>query len=413
MDSHWDPLVAAAAGYMLTAVARLHQLFPVLGLIRPATVTGFFAVALYASNLGGVRHPRLLVVPATRRLLWLLGWMALAVPGALVPGASFDLLFDNFIKTVLMCFVIAGSVRTVRDVERLAMVYLAGATIYAAVVIFRFDLGSGEAWRLGRLYYYDANDLATFAVTAMPLGLYVVHSGRTTVARILGAAALTVLTLAFVRTGSRGGFVALIVVAAYVMWRSRSIAIRWRFAAAALVALVVAGSASDQYWKQMSTIASDADYNRIDESGRMQIWERGLGYMLENPVFGVGAGNFQAAEGLLSPFADRQQMGVGVRWNAAHNSFIQVGAELGIPGLLFFVGVIAGAFRALRTERQWPASDSVVGQPALTQALSGSLIGFVAGAFFLSLAYSEMFYTLVALAVGLQKTITWERWSRG
>jgi hypothetical protein len=90
-----------------------------------------------------------------------------------------------------------------------------------------------------------------------------------------------------------------------------------------------------------------------------------------------------------------------------------VGAELGIPGLLFFVGVIAGAFRALRTERQWPASDSVVGQPALTQALSGSLIGFVAGAFFLSLAYSEMFYTLVALAVGLQKTITWERWSRG
>jgi hypothetical protein len=32
-----------------------------------------------------------------------------------------------------------------------------------------------------------------------------------------------------------------------------------------------------------------------------------------------------------------------------------------------------------------------------------SLIGFVVGGFFLSLAYSEMLYVLVALAVGLHK----------
>ena len=35
--------------------------------------------------------------------------------------------------------------------------------------------------------------------------------------------------------------------------------------------------------------------------------------------------------------------------------------------------------------------------------LTASLIGFVVGAFFLSLAYTEMLYTLIALAVGLQK----------
>jgi hypothetical protein len=32
-----------------------------------------------------------------------------------------------------------------------------------------------------------------------------------------------------------------------------------------------------------------------------------------------------------------------------------------------------------------------------------SLIGFVVGAFFLSLGYSEMLYTLIAMAVGLRK----------
>ena len=48
-----------------------------------------------------------------------------------------------------------------------------------------------------------------------------------------------------------------------------------------------------------------------------------------------------------SPFAERQQLGRGVKWNAAHNS-CQVGAELGIPGLLMFVGNDAAAFVALR-----------------------------------------------------------------
>jgi O-antigen ligase len=113
--------------------------------------------------------------------------------------------------------------------------------------------------------------------------------------------------------------------------------------------------------------------------------------MLDNPILGVGPGNFATAEGTLSPLAERQMWGIGVRWNAPHNSFVQVAAELGIPGLTLYIAVIASAFRALR--RATP----------LTPALTASLLGFVVGSFFLSLAYSDMFYTLVALAVGVQK----------
>jgi O-antigen ligase len=113
--------------------------------------------------------------------------------------------------------------------------------------------------------------------------------------------------------------------------------------------------------------------------------------MLQNPVLGVGPGNFQTAEGTLSPLAERQQFGIGVRWNAPHNSFVQIAAELGIPGLSLYVAMIASAFFALRRSA------------ALTPALTASLLGFVVGSFFLSLAYSEMLYTLVALSVAAQK----------
>jgi O-antigen ligase len=217
-----------------------------------------------------------------------------------------------------------------------------------------------------------------------------------------------VLVIGFVRSGSRGGLIALAVVAAFIVVRYSAIPLRWRLRATALGAVVLLAVASDQYWQQMATILSDTDYNQTEESGRLQIWRRGVGYMMGQPVFGVGPGNFQVAEGTLSPFAERQQYGIGVRWNAAHNSFIQVGAELGIPGLALFVALIATAFLALRrSDRRERAliEQGCAGSP-VTPALTAALLGFVVGSVFLSLAYAEMLYTLLALATGLEKVLT-------
>ena len=412
-DLVWDLLLMAVAGYILTAVGRVHQLFPILDVVRPATMTGLVAIACYVTNRRPERRLGDIVVGPTRYIAAFLGWMLLSLTGALVLETSFDVVFGNFLKTALMFVIVAGAVRGPRDIERLAMVYLVSATLYSVVVITRFDLGAGDAWRLGHLYYYDANDFATFAVTALPFGLYFLHAAERSSVRLFAAFSLCILAIAFVRTGSRGGFIALVSVTAFIVMRYTAIAFRWRIAATAIVALVVVGTASDQYWTQMGTILSDADYNRTDESGRMQIWRRGVGYMFRNPIFGVGPGNFQAAEGMLSSFAARQQVGVGVRWNAAHNSYIQVGAELGIPGLIIFVMMIAATFGILRRVNRSCGDfedERDDNRRALTNALTASLVGFVVGAYFLSLVYAELFYTLLAISVGLYK-VSQSAWS--
>src|SRR5258706_5214590 len=158
-DLQWDLLLACVAGYILTAVGRIHQLFPLVDIVRPAILTGLLAVGLYLNDRSADRRSALLWVAPTKYVLTLLAWMVLSVPTALVVGNSFDLVFNNILKTVLMFVVVAGSVRGARDVERLAFTYLLGATLYASVVVMRFDLGAGADWRLGHLYYYDANDL--------------------------------------------------------------------------------------------------------------------------------------------------------------------------------------------------------------------------------------------------------------
>jgi putative inorganic carbon (HCO3(-)) transporter len=401
----WDILLICVAGYILMAVGRVHQLFPVLQIVRPALLFGLLAVVLYLIDGSRSRQLNRLWVPTTICLVGFLTWIALSIPGSIYAGNSYELLAQNFIKTVLMYVVIAGSVRGTRDIERLAFVYYLSAVVYAFVVLTRFDIGSGEAWRLGDLYYYDANDFATFAVTALPLGLFFAHAGRRTLTKVFAVLSLIILTVAFVRSGSRGGFLAALALGGYVVLRYSAIAVRWRVGAFVLVAFVFAAAASGQYWRQMGTIVSDTDYNQTEEAGRLQIWSRGIGYMFSHPVFGVGANNFDVAEGTLSPLAVRQQFGRGVRWNAAHNSLVQVGAELGFPGLLFFVAMVVMAFAALAgSKRQRRVSPAFRGRPLeLRQALTASLIGFVVGAFFLSLAYHEMLYTLLALAVGMGK----------
>jgi O-antigen ligase len=127
--------------------------------------------------------------------------------------------------------------------------------------------------------------------------------------------------------------------------------------------------------------------------GRWQLWERGIGYMVQRPVFGVGVGGFPTAEGRLSAASrEAQAHGRGQKWSQPHNSFVEVGAELGVPGLLFFVAMLWTAARGLRQ-----AAD-----PGLAVALVAAMGAFAVGGFFLSLAYKEMLYTLLALCVALR-----------
>jgi len=401
----WDLLLICLAVYLATAVGRVHQLFPILASFKLALVAGILSIGLYLACARGIRGIATLWSPTTKHLLLLLLWVALSIPGALVQGESFRLLTGDFIKTVIMYLVIVGAVRGPRDVERLVCVYFASAVVYAAVALSRFDIGDSYRW--GALYFYDANDLATFIVTAFPLGLYFLLAPRRLAYRALGGVGLVVLAAAFLRTGSRGGFLALLGVAVFFLVGYSGLRVGWRILSTAVLVALFTLSASDSYWTRMQTILHPSeDYNYSSYAGRWQIWRRGVGYMLQRPLFGVGAGNFSTAEGTLSPeVAQLQERGVGVPWKAAHNSLVQIGAELGVPGLLFFLGMIVTTFGALRAVRRAERSYPPVGRgpPRLALPLTASFVGLVVGACFLSLAYQAMPYMLAAFAVALRK----------
>lgn len=399
---HWDLLLACVAVYIATAVGRVHELFPILRFLKPALLATVMAIGLFMLQQTGRRRIHLLRSRIADWLIGLLFWAALSIPAALNQGVAFHT-WTDFFQTIVMAFVLAGSVRTTRDVERLILVYYLVTLIYTAVVLSRFDLGP-DNWRLGRLYYYDANDFATLIITAMPFGLYFVLGRHPLQWRLLSLGGLAMLAVALIRSGSRGGFLALLAIVAFVLLRFTTVPARARLAGLLLILTIAFGAASDQYWSQMQTmIHPKEDYNLTSEGGRIRIWKRGLSYIAARPITGVGLHNFQVAEGTISPLAKLRERGIGVRWGAAHNTFIQVGAETGIPGLLLFIGWIANAFIALRRAGRRAREAGVRTVPRLAQTLTAALIGFVVGAFFLSLAYADMLYTLGGLSLGLSK----------
>lgn len=401
----WDLLLACVAIYIATSLGRLHQLFPVLNLFKPVLLATVLAIGLYLLQQYGQRRIGLLNSSTTTCLLGLVVWGALSVPFALNQGIAFQFWID-LARTVLMTLVIAGCVRNARDLSRLMVVYFGVTVLYTGVVLSRFQLGGGENWRLGRLYDYDANDLATLIVSAMPFGLYFMLGQRRPLVRIVAATGLATLAVGLIRSGSRGGFLALLAVAMFALLGFTAIPARARVTGLVAILALVLTMASDRYWKQMQTILDPhEDYNLTSEEGRVKVWKRGLGYMIDHPVLGVGGQNFGVAEGTISPLAKQQERGIGVRWGAAHNTFLQVGAELGLPGLLLFIGVIVTAFRSLRRVTRVAARDgpAAANLSRFAQTLTAALIGFVTGSFFLSLAYHDILYTLVAFTLALAR----------
>jgi O-antigen ligase len=406
-SQRWDTLHAALTVLVLMQVWRVHELFPVLAIHGvPILMTLVAGAFLWLGRdprrrLGTLNQPLVLVA------LGILGLAFLSVPGSLYPGHSLDLVVKDYLRTVILMLLIATSVRGPADLRRFAWLQVAGVTVFSAVIVARAQMGADG--RLRDVAYYDVNDLALLIVCTLPLVLYLWRKPAGPFARALLAAATVFLMVALGKTGSRGGFLGFVTVGGYLLLRLRGVSTLQRVVTVALLVTLLAALGSDKYFDRIETIlhpTTDYNWSGKSETGRMEIWKRGLGYMVDHPLLGVGAAAFPVAEGTLAPAAlEAQRYGRGFKWSAPHNSFIQIGAELGVGGLILFVALLAGAFRMLARLRRMAVPEIAV----VAQIFTASLVAFVVTAFFLSQAYSAYLYTLLGMILGLAKIASWIR----
>jgi len=183
-------------------------------------------------------------------------------------------------------------------------------------------------------------------------------------------------------TASRGGTLAL-AVGGVVLTAAQPGVRRIVYGVALMVGAIVAWQAGGSVFRERvrTMTALDEDYNLHDRMGRIEVWKRSMEHFADRPLIGVGAGNFEVAEGKW--LAARGERG---KWSAAHNAYIQALTDLGIVGGLLFLWLIGGT--ALRAARLWNSRLARAAPTSYRPELLAALCSFCVAAIYLSSAYS-------------------------
>ncbi|HCB30644.1 MAG TPA: hypothetical protein DEP50_07965 [Acinetobacter lwoffii] len=315
----------------------------------------------------------------------------LSIPFSYWPGGSLNFVTQTFFKTLIFFFLIATVVKNITEVHK--VVWAITCSVFALSLTVLISGGDG---RLSASSTYDPNDLAFVLVTFMPI-IYYFMKQKFGIEKIVLVTVLIMMLIATLATESRGGITGLVVISA-IIFKKQGNYLKQSILPLIVIIVVVNLYASNTFWDRMSTMLNPKeDYNMSAGGGRVEIWKSGLKMMIRRPLNGVGINAFEFAEGATHTDLTT---GISGKWNAAHNSFIQIGAELGLIGLFLFIKLLSSSIIAIRDCRANPGGGM---QLWLLDGIEVAIYGYITTGFFLSQAYSSIFYMLIALAVIIQK----------
>lgn len=404
-----DPLHAALLILVVMTTSRIHQHFTFIAILRPALLLVALSFVLAVVNPRFLSQKGLLFTWPPKAIFAFAIMACLSVPLGISAGASGAFILQQYLPVLVLAALLILAIRNAADLYALVWAFVIGGGIlaYFANYVFQLSVFNGQA-RLDNLYMYDANDAGLVLTIAIPLTILTLQVARWR-GKLLSLLFLSWEWIAIARTGSRGAFVGVIAVGIGLLVFANGLSIARRLAILMTAAGLLMIAAPQGYWKQMQTITTPTeDYNWTSATGRKQIAKRGIGYMLDYPVAGLGIGNFGRAEGTISDRAKDWSNGdPGIKWSAPHNSHLEAGAELGFPGLAIWVVMLIGGIAGpLRLRRRLPkswrrgASDERFIYAATTY-VPVAMLGFTACSTFVSFTYIDPVYILLAFVSGL------------
>jgi O-antigen ligase len=323
-------------------------------------------------------------------LIFFVGWAAVSVAWADDSGAALDATTRYLPNAMLFLIVFAG-VRT-----RKQLLWVVGSLVAGAVVAAVYGMVAGAPQDdPGRVAIGNANETAASLVVGGTLAAALAFALRgKPVLRLLTTIAVPLCVFAVFLTLSRGGLVALgaSLVAAIVMAGRRRGVVLGVAAAAVLATVIYFGAFAPAE-------ARDRVLEVNGGTGRTDIWTVGWRMVEDQPLLGVGAGNFPVASihYLLEPGALMRTDFIVDNPKVAHNTYLNVLAELGVVGLALFLAIIAlplwWAARAVGVAAR--AGDRQL--EILARAMVVVIVGLLAADFFGSRQYTKQLWLLLSL----------------
>ena len=320
-------------------------------------------------------------VPQDALIAWLFG---LSIVGLMIQASGE--VVDEAKQFVSSIFLYIFATRLIRTKEELLSVlfWLSAITIGLAVEAVPSYMGdpdspfieavSGRMQGLG--YYANPNEFGKLMCTAIPFVGIFVWGSKSISLRALSIVAVITMIAAVGLTQSRTCFVALAIIAVTPTLVSANEGLMKRvfmlavLGAAFVYTFSVLPGPLQERMQSITNFASDDSF-----LGRVRAWGQGVQMVTWYPLYGVGKGQWYSYHGL-----------------APHNSFVQVMAEMGIPGILIFCRIVWVSW--IQVGRAYAGSDT---QPdrmmsLLGKGIAASYLGYLFYIFLGNQGYSPWTY---------------------
>lgn len=327
-------------------------------------------LALCLPALPAVWHSKLLQQGYLKSFLLYFGWAAVSIDYSLYPAISAGRLFP-VVLLFLALSVIATTVRNENDVQKVLGRFLVGCGILVGLMVIAaiafpqsiFVEGDDPAigvynWYLDQSgilrfegFFATPNEIGAVMLATMAAGL--LHWKATSGWRryLLAATMATSLVLA-VMADSRSPFVALTVgVAAFLIWRYGA---RGVIACLGIVMLAYT-VVTVLSWARVGNIDVTYFNRNLDTfTGRSEAWDFELRKVMNRPLTGYG----YDVEGAIMEdraFPLWERFWANGPNTSLHNGYMSVAVGLGIPALLFWIGLFIGPWVSLfrRRDDSW------------------------------------------------------------
>lgn len=312
-------------------------------------------------------------------------------------------LLESYIpRALLLFFYTCAFALTIRQCRTLVVGNVVSTcAILLCAVLFG---SSGEGGRFSipdSLFFSGANDLALALVSSLGFILFLI-SQKSILAQLLGAVMFLTTVWILLKTGSRGGFIALAVfIAVWLIFSSK----RWKLGLMVVPAIAIVVIMPGSTLKRLVEIATPGSLNAGNASDealesqmeRTMLLQKSIEFALEHPMLGVGPGEFTDALYLADMAQSTHTHALGT-----HNTYTQVASECGMPALFFYLVALCGSigsnFRIMARTRRVPGAEDVF---TMSLCLFGNLIAFGVGTIFHHDAYSGTLPVLTGLSIAL------------
>lgn len=296
-----------------------------------------------------------------------------------------------------------------RELNLLWLARLVTVSVAATCLLAMFSSKYQDQGRAAGLLD-DANVFALLIAFAVPLAVWLLLNSPTRLQRLLWLGCTAALLAGMTRTESRSGLVVLLISLGIGLYHYRLhlTRLRPRHLGVLLLALAVLLPAAitvmpARYLERIQLLGgltSGVNAHEDDALGRRASYIVIGGRMIrEHPLLGAGPGTFPlhyATTGYAKAFSANRK--ITDLYRRAHNTYLELFSEIGLPGGLLFIGLIALALRNLWCARAAWLQRHDVAQADLMTHLFMSMTSLSVFLLFLSAPNHKYLWLMLALS---------------